>query len=147
MKYTLYSHGSILILFIGLLMSIPSNTAFSQKTVLFKGTITDSETLEPLKFVTIRCIGLVNKATVTSKEGTYLVRVPKGEYDITYSMVGYTSEKKHLSIDRDTIITNVALQRSSFRSAEIFVSAEDPGVKLMRSVLQKKMQLTNSHKN
>ena len=78
MKYTLYSHGSILILFIGLLMSIPSYTAFSQKTVLFKGIITDSETLEPLKFVTIRCIGLVNKATVTSKEGTYLLRVPKG---------------------------------------------------------------------
>lgn len=93
MKYTLYSHGSILILFIGLLMSIPSYTAFSQKTVLFKGTISDSETLEPLKFVTIRLIGLVNKATVTSKEGTYLLRVPKGEYDITYSMVGYTSEK------------------------------------------------------
>lgn len=147
MKYRLFSHGIILILFIGIVLSIPSYTAFSQKTVLFKGTVTDSETLEPLKFVTIRLIGVVNKAAVTSKEGTYLLRVPKGEYDITYSMVGYTSEKKHLSIVADTLIQNVALQRSSFRSAEIIVSAEDPGVKLMRSVLQKKMQWTDSLKN
>ena len=39
---------------------------------VLRGTITDAETGEPLKFVTIRAIGPESKAAVTSKQGSYL---------------------------------------------------------------------------
>lgn len=109
-----------------------------------RGTIKDAETGEPLKFVTIKAIGIDSKATVTSKQGTYLLRVKEGDYSLTFSMVGYTSATKNITLTSAGIVIDMQLSQSAFRSAEVIVSAEDPGVKLMRSVIQKKQQWRDS---
>jgi len=119
-------------------------TIHATETVLVKGTITDAETGEPLKFVTIRAIGSESKASVTSKQGTYLLRLKKGEYTFTFSMVGYTSVSRVVTLTQPSITLNMQLAQSAFRSAEVIVSAEDPGVKLMRSVLEKKNRWRDS---
>lgn len=103
-----------------------------------RGTITDAETGEPLKFVTIRAIGPDTKASVTSKQGAYVLKLKEGEYTLTFSMVGYTSTSKNITLSKKDMTIDIVLRQSAFRSAEVIVSAEDPGVKLMRSVLQKK---------
>jgi hypothetical protein len=94
--------------------------------------------------VTIRAIGTESKATVTSKQGTYLLRLKKGEYTITYSMVGYGSVSKNITIGSKDITLDIKLSQSTFRSAEVIVSAEDPGVKPMRSVIAKKQKWRDS---
>jgi hypothetical protein len=109
-----------------------------------RGSITDSATNQPLKFVTIRAIGTESKAAVTSKQGTYLLRLKKGDYTLTFSMVGYGSVTKIVSVQSSNITLDVKLGQSAFRSAEVIVSAEDPGVKLMRSVIAKKQQWRDS---
>ncbi len=109
-----------------------------------RGSITDSVTKQPLKFVTIRAMGIENKASVTSKQGTYLLRLKKGEYALTFSMVGYGSIIKNITVGSKDIILDIQLGQSAFRSAEVIVSAEDPGVKLMRSVIAKKQQWRDS---
>ena len=111
---------------------------FSSDLTTIRGSITDSLTLQPLKFVTIRAMGNESKATVTSKQGTYLLRVKQGDYTLSFSMVGYGSIIKQVSIGSKDITLDIKLSQSAFRSAEVIVSAEDPGVKLMRSVLAKK---------
>jgi hypothetical protein len=121
--------------FLILLFVLLPNIMNSSELITIRGTITDSATSQPLKFVTIRAIGNESKATVTSKQGTYLLRLKKGEFTITYSMVGYGSVSKNITIGSKDITLDIKLGQSTFRSAEVIVSAEDPGVKLMRSVI------------
>ena len=73
--------------FLILLLVLLPNSVQASELMTIRGNITDSATSQPLKFVTIRAIGTESKATVTSKQGTYLLRLKKGEYTITYSMV------------------------------------------------------------
>ena len=133
----------IIIFMIAICFNVYAFANTSDLSVL-RGTITDAETGEPLKFVTIRAIGPENKAAVTSKQGMYLLRMKEGEYMLTFSMVGYTSASKQITLSRSGLTVNMQLRQSSFRSAEVIVSAEDPGVKLMRAVLQKKQQWRDS---
>jgi hypothetical protein len=130
--------------FLILLFVLLPNSVQASELMTIRGTITDSATSQPLKFVTIRAIGTESKATVTSKQGTYLLRLKKGEYTITYSMVGYGSVSKNITIGSKEILLDIKLGQSSFRSAEVIVSAEDPGVKLMRSVIAKKQRWRDS---
>ncbi len=69
--------------FLILLFVLLPNSVQASELMTIRGTITDSATSQPLKFVTIRAIGTESKATVTSKQGTYLLRLKKGEYTIT----------------------------------------------------------------
>jgi hypothetical protein len=130
--------------FLILLLVLLPNSAQASELMTIRGNITDSATSQPLKFVTIRAIGTESKATVTSKQGTYLLRLKKGEYTITYSMVGYGSVSKNITIGSKEILLDIKLGQSTFRSAEVIVSAEDPGVKLMRSVIAKKQKWRDS---
>jgi hypothetical protein len=130
--------------FLILLLVLLPNSVQASELMTIRGNITDSATSQPLKFVTIRAIGTESKATVTSKQGTYLLRLKKGEYTITYSMVGYGSVSKNITIGSKEILLDIKLGQSTFRSAEVIVSAEDPGVKLMRSVIAKKQKWRDS---
>ena len=130
--------------FLILLLVLLPNIVQASELMTIRGSITDSATSQPLKFVTIRAIGTESKATVTSKQGTYLLRLKKGEYTITYSMVGYGSVSKNITIGSKDITLDIKLSQSTFRSAEVIVSAEDPGVKLMRSVIAKKQKWRDS---
>jgi len=130
--------------FLILLLVLLPNSAQASELMTIRGNITDSATSQPLKFVTIRAIGTESKATVTSKQGTYLLRLKKGEYTITYSMVGYGSVSKNITIGSKEILLDIKLGQSTFRSAEVIVSAEDPGIKLMRSVIAKKQKWRDS---
>ena len=130
--------------FLILLFVLLPNIMNSSELMTIRGSITDSATSQPLKFVTIRAIGIESKATVTSKQGAYVLRLKKGEFTITYSMVGYGSVSKNITIGSKDITLDIRLSQSAFRSAEVIVSAEDPGVKLMRSVIAKKQKWRDS---
>ena len=130
--------------FLTVLFVLFPNIVHASELMTIRGSITDSATSQPLKFVTIRAIGIESKATVTSKQGAYVLRLKKGEFTITYSMVGYGSVSKNITIGSKDITLDIRLSQSAFRSAEVIVSAEDPGVKLMRSVIAKKQKWRDS---
>ena len=126
-------------------IAVSSQTVFAEdQFVQLSGLITDSETNELLKFVTIKAVGKITKGAVTSKQGTYLLKLPKGEYEITCSMVGYSTIKKNITLTQKSLVLDVQLHRSAFRASDIIVSAEDPGSALMRKVIEKKNKWRDS---
>ncbi|MFN5113607.1 MAG: carboxypeptidase-like regulatory domain-containing protein [Ignavibacteria bacterium] len=105
-----------IIFMIAFCFNVHAYASASDLSVL-RGSITDAETGEPLKFVTIRAIGPESKAAVTSKQGSYLLRLKEGEYTLTFSMVGYTSATKHITLPKPGLTLNMQLSQSAFRSA------------------------------
>jgi hypothetical protein len=118
---------------------------WAQRSIIVTGTIIDADSLRPIGFASIRAIGPQKKAAVSGQKGNYILRLLPGEYTFSFSSVGYKSESRTLNLyNQDTVRIDIGLKHSSFRSAEVIVSAEDPGVKLMRKVLQHKDSIRKS---
>jgi iron complex outermembrane recepter protein len=88
-------HFSIL----AVLFFLGSITAFSQKTI--SGTVTDSETKEPLIGTAVTIKG-TTKGSITDANGRYSLDVPENATTLIFSFVGYTS--KEVSIGDATTI-------------------------------------------
>jgi len=110
---------------------------YAQQGVV-SGIITSSGTAQPLRFVTVRAEGTKN-GTMSTTGGRYLLKLPKGEYTLSFSMVGYETFRKKIVL-KDSVQLNVALQEAAFISSEVVVTAEDPAVAIMRKVLKRKKE-------
>ncbi len=105
--------------------------------------IVDTVSWTPLRFVTVRAVGTTYGA-MTNAAGRYLLRLPPGSFEITFSCVGYETERRTAEAIGDTIVLDVRMRRATVRRPEVVVSAEDPGVKLMRRVLARKARQRDS---
>jgi len=76
-------------------------TSFAQEKFTLSGTISDSKNNETLIGVNI-FIPSLKIGTTTNEYGFYSLSVPKGEYDIEISYVGYQTIQKHISLHQDT---------------------------------------------
>ncbi|HEX3007922.1 MAG TPA: carboxypeptidase-like regulatory domain-containing protein, partial [Bacteroidales bacterium] len=78
---------------------IAPSKALQQKKV--SGTITDSETGEPLPGVNITIEG-TTLGTTSNQDGTYSIEIPQENVTLTFSFVGYLSEK--MIVQNQTVI-------------------------------------------
>lgn len=122
--------------------SIFANSESEEQQATLSGIIIDSETGEPLSFVNIRVEG-TTLGTVTSLDGTYLLRLVPAKYSIIYSMVGYKTEKYKVDLTSDNKIINVSLQSASIEIPEIVVTTTDPAVLIMEAALKRKAEQVN----
>ncbi|WP_281631737.1 TonB-dependent receptor [Flavobacterium luteolum] len=76
-------------------------TSFAQEKFTLSGIISDSKNNETLIGVNI-FIPSLKIGTTTNEYGFYSLSVPKGEYDIEISYVGYQTIQKHISLHQDT---------------------------------------------
>lgn len=143
----LFVHFNVLRLYIiGLFILSGYSVSFAQKTVILNGFVRDADSNTSLKFTTIRVVG-TKKGTLSDRTGRYQLKLPRGEYDISFSMVGYTPQQTHLTLNKDTVTFDVSLKPSELRTGEVLVTADDPARALMKAVLATKERQRDSIKN
>jgi outer membrane receptor protein involved in Fe transport len=105
----------ILILFI-------SNLGFSQEKFTLSGTISDASSNETL--IGVNIIAKNTKLYATTNEyGFYSLTLPKGEYEIIISYVGFTTISEAISLNQNTK-RNFSLQESGQELKEVVVTSE-----------------------
>jgi hypothetical protein len=107
------------------------------------GTVRDAETNEILRAVSIRVEG-VRTGTMTDRSGSYILRLPPGNYTLAFSMIGYTTERVPVSMTSDSLRLDVQLHPAVSLQQEVVVTAETPAVALMRKVIQRKRKQHDS---
>ena len=94
----------------------------AQAQHLFKGKVTDKVTSQPVPGATITIPDL-KIATSTDANGTYLLkRLPKGEYLIQVSAIGYASETKVVDLG-NTYSVDFKLSASNYELSDVVVTA------------------------
>jgi iron complex outermembrane recepter protein len=94
----------------------------AQAQHLFKGKVTDKVTNQPVRSATITIPDL-KIATSTDANGTYLLkRLPKGEYLIQVSAIGYASETKLVELG-NTYSVDFKLSTSNYELSDVVVTA------------------------
>ena len=140
MYYILTSY----ILFFCLSLNTFSQVKNIDKTNKFviKGFITDSDNQESLKRVTISILN-TRLGTFSNLKGEFEIAIPKefcsDSISIKISMISYETKINKILLLSDTII-NFSLKPSKIETAEAVVYAEDPGIRLMRKVIARKVQ-------
>lgn len=76
-------------------------TSFAQEKFTLSGTIIDNKNNETLIGVNI-FIPALKAGTTTNEYGFYSLSVPKGEYEIEISYIGYQTIQKHISLNQNT---------------------------------------------
>lgn len=116
-----------LVLIITLLMSVAT---FAQDKFTLSGTVKDSENGEDLIGVTIFVKEMPGTGTVTNVYGFYSLTLPKGEYTIQYSYIGYQSQEEKIVFDQNNK-KNVELSNAStdLQVVEITGEKEDENIR------------------
>ena len=109
---------SILIFFLHVSFAQPN-------TGSIRGKLSDTKTQKPLAGVNVLVRGTL-RGTTTDGQGTFRLKgVPAGVFDITFSLIGYTSQTlRHIAIQPDTSIQlDVALVQTAIEADQVVVTA------------------------
>lgn len=107
---------------LGMLLLV-ANTATAQETnATISGTLSDGTSGEELIGATIAIIEL-NEGTTTNVYGFYSLTVPKGEYTVEMSYIGYETVVKKLNLTSSETL-DIELFPQSNELKEIVVTAE-----------------------
>ena len=88
------------------------------------GHVLDAHTQEHLSFVNVQIEGTTLGCLTDESGHFYLKNLPEGELTIVFSMMGYETEKRTVSLRRDTLIEmNVAIAETSFMIDNVVVTA------------------------
>ena len=88
------------------------------------GHVLDAHTQEHLSFVNVQVEGTALGCLTDESGHFYLKNLPEGELTIVFSMMGYETEKRTVSLRRDTLIEmNVAIAETSFMIDNVVVTA------------------------
>ena len=117
------------IFFFAFLLSLCS---FAQAKSTLSGTISDGQTGETLigATVTIKSTG---RGVSTNAYGYYSLSVPKGEYEVLFSFIGYKTESKTIDLNEDVKL-DLELSPSSVELEEAVVEGTSEARKNVESV-------------
>lgn len=103
-----------------------------------KGVVKDADNKEVLSGVTV-FVESLKKGTSTDENGHYELTLPKGDYKITFSFIGYTSMTKDVEISDNQKILNITLKTDSKMLDEVVISSQrkDANVREMVMSVQK----------
>ena len=88
------------------------------------GHVLDAHTKEHLSFVNVQVEGTALGGLTDESGHFYLKNLPEGELTIVFSMMGYETEKRTVTLRRDTLIEmNVAIAETSFMIDNVVVTA------------------------
>ena len=104
--------------------------------VIIHGIVTDAETGSDLPVANIQIEGTYRGA-ITNSDGLFYLKVNKIPCTIIVSYIGYFPKRIAIENVSDLI---VQLQPTVIRMPEVVVDREDPAVKIMRKVIEKKQQ-------
>ena len=88
------------------------------------GHVLDAHTREHLSFVNVQVEGTALGCLTDESGHFYLKNLPEGELTIVFSTMGYETEKRTVTLRRDTLIEmNVAIAETSFMIDNVVVTA------------------------
>src|SRR2546423_15165860 len=87
------------------------------------GYITDSKNGESLIGVTVNCFS-EKKGAVSNGYGYYALTLPKGNYEIVFTYLGFVPEKRKIRLDSN-ISLNIRMNESTNDVKEVTVKASD----------------------
>jgi hypothetical protein len=105
-----------------LLFFLGNHFVFSQEKFTLSGTIAEEESGETLMGVNV-IIPEIQAGAITNEYGYYAITLPKGDYDVYYSSLGYSSIKNTISLS-ENLINNIALLTSTEELDEVIVKAD-----------------------
>ncbi|MFD1603071.1 carboxypeptidase-like regulatory domain-containing protein [Flavobacterium artemisiae] len=94
--------------------------AYSQEKFTLSGTVSDSKNNETLIGVNV-FIPALKIGTTTNEYGFYSIAVPKGEYQIEISYVGYQSIQQNITLNQN-IKTNFSISESGHELQEVIIT-------------------------
>jgi len=111
-------------------------------SAIIKGFVKDQATGEPMELVNVYLENTPFGAA-TNREGYYLIdRIPEGNYTVIFSFLGYKTERKNISVKKDTVITlNTQLVQAPIELGEVKVSARR--TEFQKEVKMSSIRLTN----
>jgi hypothetical protein len=125
------------LLFILLLVATISTRA---QTFKLTGRITNANR-EPVAFVNVQ-VKELRSGTTTKEDGTYMLLLPEGKYDIIYSIVGYKSQAITLSITRDYQQDVIMEEDKAFlENVTIKAKYRDRAAEIVKNVIRRKDSL------
>ena len=88
------------------------------------GHILDAHTQEHLSFVNVQVKGTALGCLTDESGHFYLKNLPEGQLTIVFSMIGYETIEKTLTLHRDTLVEmNIAISEASFLIDNVVVTA------------------------
>ena len=88
------------------------------------GHVLDAHTGEHLSFVNVQVEGTTLGCLTDESGHFYLKNLPEGELTIVFSMIGYETVKRTLTLQRDTLVEmNVSIAETSFMIDNVVVTA------------------------
>lgn len=117
-----------------------------RKLRVVSGVVIDGEDNQPLRAVKVKVIGK-KVGTLTSIDGKFQLTLIPGKYTLSFSMVGYETEKVEVDLTESEQVLKVILKSPTFDTEEVAVFAEDPGVTLIREALKRKKRQQDSLKS
>ncbi len=107
--------------------------SLAQQSVI-RGSVTDEKSAEPLPFVNIGVKGQ-SAGTFSDSNGTYHLDLPRGEYDLILSSVGYEKLEQHIHVDGKRVYhIDFRLISTSQELSTVVVSASKYAQKLEESI-------------
>ena len=64
-----------------------------ERPILVRGSVYDSQTGQPVEEAAVR-VGGLTLGTTTDTNGVFRLTLPTGEYDLTFSRIGYRSSRR-----------------------------------------------------
>lgn len=105
-----------------LLLFFGSFAIFSQEKFTLSGTISEEDTGETLFGVNV-IIPALETGTVTNQYGYYSITLPKGEYEVYYSSIGFATKKTQISLS-ENVKQNLSLATDAESLDEVVLTAD-----------------------
>ncbi len=115
----------------------------SRKLRVVSGVVLDGEDRQPLRAVKVKVVGK-KIGTLTSIDGRFQLTLVSGKYTLSFSMVGYETEKVDVDVTESDQTLTVILKSPTVSAEEVAIFAEDPGVTLIREALKRKKRQQDS---
>jgi TonB-dependent receptor len=109
---------------VSLIIFISSNDAVAQGRSVVKGVVTDSQSKEPLVFASIGVEG-TSFGTTADDEGKFSITLPAGDYQLSFSYLGYNKIVKDLNLDNGETLDlgNIEMEITYFMGQEVVITA------------------------
>lgn len=102
------------------------------------GKVSD-ENNEGLPFATLY-VKNTSIGTTTNAEGSYVLELAPGSYELVFQYVGYKKINRKISLTDDNLLLNISLKPEAIKLQEVVVNAnrEDPAYAIVRNAIKKR---------
>jgi hypothetical protein len=102
-----------------------------------KGLVLDQDG-NPLSFATIY-VKETGSGSISNEQGKYELKLPPGEYNLTFQFLGYATQQIRVALADETITRDIVLNQQAYLlgETEIRSGKEDPAYAIMRKAIAK----------